>query len=216
MDCSPPGSSVHGIFQARILEWVAISLRQSSLIIILVAGCWAKLFQVVLVVKNPPTNAGDVDVRDVGLIPGSRRSPGGRNGNPLQYSCLGNLMDIGAWQAIVQGVPKSWTRLKWLGMHAQAECFMSTVTFSYHHNLVRFILLWSLLFPLRKQRLYSPKSYNLKNYQSKIKPPVCQTWKPRFLTTTLFLLVAEMVTHLGIEKRYNLAKLSQHSPNQYR
>ena len=52
--------------------------------------------------KNPPTNAGDI--RDVGLIPGSRRSPGGRNGNPLQYSCLGNLMDRGAWWATVHMV----------------------------------------------------------------------------------------------------------------
>ena len=48
-------------------------------------------FQVALVLKNPLANAGDV--RDVCLIPGSRRSPGGRNGNPLQYSCLENPMD---------------------------------------------------------------------------------------------------------------------------
>ena len=40
---------------------------------------------------------------------GSRRSPGEGNGNPLQYSCLGNPMDRGAWQAAVHGVPKSWT-----------------------------------------------------------------------------------------------------------
>ena len=46
--------------------------------------------QVVLVVKNPPANAGDI--RDVGLTPGSRRSPGGGHGNPLQYSCLENPM----------------------------------------------------------------------------------------------------------------------------
>ena len=58
------------------------------------------------VVKSPPANAGDL-----GLIPGSGRSPREGNGNPLQYSCLGNLMDRGAWQAIVHGVPKSWTRL---------------------------------------------------------------------------------------------------------
>ena len=47
----------------------------------------------VLVVKNPPANAGDV--RDAGLIPGSGRSPGGGHGNPLQYSCLENSMDRG-------------------------------------------------------------------------------------------------------------------------
>ena len=51
--------------------------------------------QVALMVKNPPANAGDV--RDAGLIPGSGRSPGEGNGNPLQYSCLENPMDRGAW-----------------------------------------------------------------------------------------------------------------------
>ena len=53
-------------------------------------------------IKNPPANAGDP--RDVGLIPGSGISPGGGNGNPLQYSCLENPMDRGVWQAIVHGV----------------------------------------------------------------------------------------------------------------
>ena len=52
-------------------------------------------------VKNPPANAGDV-----GSIPGSRRSPGERNGNPLQHSFLGNPMDRGAWWATVHGVTK--------------------------------------------------------------------------------------------------------------
>ena len=60
--------------------------------------------QVALVVKNLPANAGDV--RDVGSIPGSGRSPGGGNGNPLQYSCLGSPMDRRAWGAIVHGVYK--------------------------------------------------------------------------------------------------------------
>ena len=46
-----------------------------------------------------------------GSIPGSGRSPGGGNGNPLQYSCLENSMDGGAWWATVHGVAKSWTRL---------------------------------------------------------------------------------------------------------
>ena len=55
-----------------------------------------------LVVKNPPAG-------DVGSIPGSGRSPGGGNGNPVQYSCLENLMDIGAWQTRVHRVAKSQT-----------------------------------------------------------------------------------------------------------
>ena len=53
-------------------------------------------------VKNLPTNAGDI--RDVGLIPGSGGFPGGGNGNPLQYSCLENSMDRGAWYATIHGV----------------------------------------------------------------------------------------------------------------
>ena len=56
------------------------------------------------VVKNPPANVGHS--RDAGSIPGSRRSPGGGSGNPLQSSCLGNPMDRGAWQATVHGVTK--------------------------------------------------------------------------------------------------------------
>jgi len=55
--------------------------------------------QVALVVKNPPANTRDV--RDMGLIPGSGRSPGGGHDNPLQYSCLENPMDKGAWWATV-------------------------------------------------------------------------------------------------------------------
>ena len=68
--------------------------------------------QVALLVENPPANARDV--RDRGLIPGSGRSPGGGNGNPLQYSCLENPMDRGAWWAMVHSVTKSQTRLKQL------------------------------------------------------------------------------------------------------
>ena len=61
-------------------------------------------------VKNPPANAGDI--RDTGSNPGSGRSPGGGNGNTLQYSCLENLMGREDWWATVHGVAKSWTRLK--------------------------------------------------------------------------------------------------------
>ena len=62
-----------------------------------------------LAVKNLTANAANS--RDVGSIPGSRRAPGEGNGNPLQYSCLGNPMDRGAGQAVVLGVAKNWTRL---------------------------------------------------------------------------------------------------------
>ena len=60
-------------------------------------------------IKNPPANAGDAG--DQGSVPGLRRASGGRNDNPLQYSCLENPMARGAWQATVHGVAKSWTQL---------------------------------------------------------------------------------------------------------
>ena len=61
------------------------------------------------VVNSPPANAGDA--RDVDLTPGLGRSLREGNGNPLQYSCLENSMDGRAWQATVDGVTNSWTRL---------------------------------------------------------------------------------------------------------
>ena len=60
-----------------------------------------------IVVKNLPANAGDA--RDSGLIPGLGKSPRGGNGNPLQYSCLENSLDRGAWQTTVHEVAKSQT-----------------------------------------------------------------------------------------------------------
>ena len=70
--------------------------------------------QVALVVKKKPTNlpANEGDVRDAGSIPGLGKCPGEEHGNPLQYSCLENPMDIGAWWATVHKVAKSQTSLK--------------------------------------------------------------------------------------------------------
>ena len=72
--------------------------------------------QLVLVVKNLLASAGDM--RDLGSVPGSGRSPGRGHGNPLQYSCLENPMDKGAWRATVRRVAKGWTQLKELSVHA--------------------------------------------------------------------------------------------------
>ena len=74
-----------------------------------------------VVVKSLAANARDI--RDMGLIPGSGRSPGEGNGYPLQHSCLENSMDRGAWWATVHGVAKSQTRLK-------------DFTFTFFHMLV--------------------------------------------------------------------------------
>ena len=76
----------------------------------------------VLVVKNPPANAGDI--RDEGSIPGLGRSSGGGNGNPLQYSCLENSMDRGAWGAMVYRVTKE------LDMTKQRHCFANKGLYS--------------------------------------------------------------------------------------
>ena len=74
------------------------------------------VFQVALVVKNPPANA-----RDTGLIPASGRSPGVGNDSPLQYSCLGNPMEKGAWWATVHSAAKNQTWLRRLSTHMQGN-----------------------------------------------------------------------------------------------
>ena len=114
MDCSPPGSSVHGILQAKVPEWGVIAFSDISsrtlfsleTISILITGTTIYLslamsyncFQGGSVVKNPPANEGDT-----GAIAGSGRSPGGGNSNPLQYSYLGNPMDGATWLVAVHG-----------------------------------------------------------------------------------------------------------------
>ena len=78
----------------------------------------------VLVVKNTRASAGDT--RDTGSILGSGRSPGEGHGNPLQYSCLENPMDRGAWWATVHGVIKSWMRLEELNTHIHTHTHTHT------------------------------------------------------------------------------------------
>ena len=72
-----------------------------------------------LVVKNTPANTGDI--RDTDLILKFGRSSGGGHGNPLQYSCLENLMERGGWRATDHGISKSRTQLNRLSMHACRE-----------------------------------------------------------------------------------------------
>ena len=86
----------------NILDVVVATVNITALM-----DLWAS--HVVPVVKNPPANAGDI--KYAGLIPGLRRSPGGRHGNPLQYSCLESPMDRGAWRATVHGVANSQDRV---------------------------------------------------------------------------------------------------------
>ena len=94
--------------------------------------------------------------RDKGSIPGSGKSPGEGNGNPLEYSCLGNPMHRGAWQATVHGVGKSQTWLKWLSMHTHFP-FMVLITPCNHIPLYNYFIyflaalrgLWDLSSPTR-------------------------------------------------------------------
>ena len=164
IDCSLPGSSVHGILQARILEWVGVPFSKGSslpgdqtwvsctaarLFIIWATReaqyspydtliCLSLFFLLVLIMSqkireyqgavlsltpchhkrgtlNNESGAegkeSACNVGDLGLIPGSGRSPVEGNGFPLHYSCLENRMDRGAWQVTVHGVAKIQTRL---------------------------------------------------------------------------------------------------------
>ena len=79
-------------------------------------------------VKNPPANAGDS--RDVGSIPGSGISPGEGNGNPRRNYCLENSIGRVAWQATVQRVAKSWTRLSTQANFSQSLIQVSNSGFS--------------------------------------------------------------------------------------
>ena len=85
-------------------------------------GNWVQAWasQGVVVVKNLPAYGGDV--RAVGSIPGLGRSPGGGHGNSLQYSCLENPMDRGAWWATVDRVIQSRTQLRCLSTHTFTPC----------------------------------------------------------------------------------------------
>ena len=131
-DCSPPVSSVRGILQARILEWVAMpSARGSSqprdwthiLMPPALVGGFLTTRATCGALNSTPLNfyygfvggAGGTEsacsAGDPGSIPGLGKSPGEGNDNPLQYPCLENPMDRGAWWATVHGVTKSQTRL---------------------------------------------------------------------------------------------------------
>ena len=94
--------------------------------------------QVALVVKSLPANAGDI--RHAGSIPGSGRSPGEGNGNSLQYSCLENSMDRGAWQAAVHTVAKSRKGLSDLA----CTCAGSYLKFHSTSNFLKYFHIYSM------------------------------------------------------------------------
>ena len=121
MDREPWRAAIHGVSKSQTWlsnwtelnwtegcqTWCIIWRQQTSHL--LTSYSTRRAFQVVRVVKNLPASAGDV--KDVGSIPELGRSPGRGYGNPLQYSCLENPVDRGAWSIIVHGITKSWTWL---------------------------------------------------------------------------------------------------------
>ena len=120
MDCSLPGSLVHVLFQTRILDWVAMpSSRGSSQsrdqTRVSYVTCKQVFFLPLALLWGFPGGsegkASACNAEDLGSIPGSGRSSGKGNGNPLQYSCLENPMDRGAWWTTVHGIAKSRTRV---------------------------------------------------------------------------------------------------------
>ena len=96
--------------------------------------------QVVLVVKNSPAKEGEA--WDVGSIPGSGRSPEGGHGNPLQYSCLENPMNRGAWQATVHSISNSQTQLKQSDMHARMHTYVCIKYYEFLWRKYGLILWW--------------------------------------------------------------------------
>ena len=92
-------------------------------------------------VKNQPAHAGDI--RDASLIPGSERSPGGGHGNPLQYSCLENLMDREAWRVTMHTVAQSWTGLKRLSTPASMFSSWRKADFTLYVPSLGYACVWS-------------------------------------------------------------------------
>ena len=105
MDCSPPGSSVHGIFQARVLEWGAIAF--SYIYVYIHTHTHTHIYM-----GFPGDSDGKKSACNAGglcSIPGLGRSPGGEHGNPFQYSYLENPRGQRAWRATVHELSKCWT-----------------------------------------------------------------------------------------------------------
>ena len=100
-------------------EHLHVMIELSLLLYFKGSGYLGGALLVALAVKNLPANAGDL--KDAGSVPGSGRSPRGGHGSPLQYSCLENPMDRGAWRATVPSVVKSRTRLNPLA-HMHITC----------------------------------------------------------------------------------------------
>ena len=142
MDCSPPSSSVHGTFQAWILEWVAISFSKVQLNVCLLylrRRQWHPTPVLLLgkshgrrsLVGCSPWGSEESDTTERLHFHFSLSCTGEGNGNLFQCSCLENPRDGGAWWAAVYGVTQSWTRLKWLSSSSSKWEMISQCSFNY-------------------------------------------------------------------------------------
>ena len=138
------------------------------------------------VVKNLPANAGGLS--DVGSIPGVGRVPKGENGNPLQYSCLGNSMDRGIWQATTPRISKSWT---WLSdwTHTTHSKYRHPNKHSFCVKVVRLCMGVHVVFNI----VFTRKTIKLKNL-TQVSPPCpwsislpTSTEQITIFTSTVFL-----------------------------
>ena len=121
LDCSPPGSSVHGIFPGNntgvgchfLLQEIFLTQGLNPSLCVSCIGrqihYHCATWEALCLIQRFDGKESACNAGDLGSIPGSGRSPGKGNGNPLQYSCLENSIDRGAWWATVYDVTKSRT-----------------------------------------------------------------------------------------------------------
>ena len=119
-------------------------------------------------VKNSPANAGDTG--DAGLIPRSGRSPGGGNSNPLQYSCLENPMDRGAWWAVVHKMAKTQTQLSMLThvLIFRTKLYFQVIMSIFlqifvNIGFIRISCTWYMLLRVQNHKFYISFHFSLRN-----------------------------------------------------
>ena len=121
-----------------------------------------RVSKVALVVKNVPANAGDI--RDRGLIPESGRPTGEGHVNPLQYSCQGNPMDRGTWQATVRGVTESLTQLLLLPQAQRSSWILNKAYSCLYTKKKRNMVNYQQLVEIYKIRGSRPDDLQRNNY----------------------------------------------------
>ena len=145
-----------------------------------------------LVMEKPSASAGDI--RDAGSIPRSGRCPGGGHGNPLQYSCLENPRDRGAWQATVHRVTKSQTRLKRLSTHTRTQWQWPWIELTYVFYFCLFAVVVS--FKYQPKQLHSESSHT---------PSIFCKWECHHSSESLM-----WVSSIGLETHLHHHKNFQH------